>query len=152
MNFSKLPTIAVFTALCLTDCSEETGVATDAIDGISGNEIPGGEFPGSSAMFPGGYRYISAKGNMVDVFDANGSGKMTGGVLLAFGNFSTDLPKCATVTYNNSSYYGSNNAAFKPTYQGNAIIYGGSVTSVAQVQTNGMTEVKFPNGVSYMYK
>lgn len=54
MNFSKLPTIAAFTALCLTDCSEETGVAADAIDGISGNEIPGGEFPGSSAMFPGG--------------------------------------------------------------------------------------------------
>ena len=54
MNFSKLPTIAAFTALCLTACSEETGVAADAIDGISGNEIPGGEFPGSSAMFPGG--------------------------------------------------------------------------------------------------
>ena len=34
----------------------------------------------------------------------------------------------------------------------NAIIYGGEVTSVAQVQTNGWTEVKFPNGVSYMYK
>ena len=161
---------------------------------------------GGHIVVSGGYHYISAKGNMVDVFDANGSGKMTGGVLileitgesyenqggfsfggwggggmgggsggcssnmagglidtdagfeitggvlLAFGNFSTDLPKCATVTYNNSSYYGSNSAAFKPTYQGNAIIYGGSVTSVAQVQTNGMTEVKFPNGVSYMYK
>ena len=155
----------------------------------------------------GGYHYISAKGNMVDVFDANGSGKMTGGVLileitgesyenqggfnfggwggqggmgggnggcssnmagglidtdagfeitggvlLAFGNYSTDLPKCATVTYNNTSYYGSDKAAFKPTYQGNAIIYGGEVTSVAQVQTNGWTEVKFPNGVSYMHK
>ena len=164
---------------------------------------------GGHIVVSGGYHYISAKGDMIDVFDANGSGKMTGGVLileitgqsyenqggfnfggwgggfpggqgggnggcssnmagglidtdagfeitggvlLAFGNYSTDLPKCATVTYNNSSYYGSNNAAFKPTYQGNAIIYGGSVTSVAQVQTNGMQELKFPNGVSYMYK
>ena len=161
---------------------------------------------GGHIVVSGGYHYISAKGNMVDVFDANGSGKMTGGVLileitgesyenqggfnfggwngggmgggsggcssnmagglidtdagfeiaggvlLAFGNYSTDLPKCATVTYDNNSYYGSNNAAFKPTYKGNAIIYGGSVTSVSQVQTTGMTEVKFPNGVSYMYR
>ena len=162
---------------------------------------------GGHIVVSGGYHYISAKGNMVDVFDANGSGKMTGGVLileitgesyenqggfnfggwggqggmgggnggcssnmagglidtdagfeitggvlLAFGNYSTDLPKCATVTYNNTSYYGSDKAAFKPTYQGNAIIYGGEVTSVAQVQTNGWTEVKFPTGVSYMHK
>jgi hypothetical protein len=165
---------------------------------------------GGHIVVSGGYHYISAKGDMIDVFDANGSGKMTGGVLileitgqsyenqggfnfggwggggmgggmgggsggcssnmagglidtdagfeitggvlLAFGNYSTDLPKCATVTYNNSSYYGSDKAAFKPTYQGNAIIYGGEVTSVAQVQTNGWTEVKFPNGVSYMHK
>ncbi len=165
---------------------------------------------GGHIVVSGGYHYISAKGNMVDVFDANGSGKMTGGVLileitgqsyenqggfnfggwggggmgggmgggsggcssnmagglidtdagfeitggvlLAFGNYSTDLPKCATVTYNNSSYYGSNNAAFKPTYQGNAIIYGGEVNSVSQVNTAGMQELKFPNGVSYMYK
>ncbi|MBQ9226728.1 MAG: carbohydrate-binding domain-containing protein [Fibrobacter sp.] len=165
---------------------------------------------GGHIVVSGGYHYISAKGDMIDVFDANGSGKMTGGVLileitgqsyenqggfnfggwggggmgggmgggsggcssnmagglidtdagfeitggvlLAFGNFSTDLPKCATVTYNNSSYYGSNNAAFKPTYQGNAIIYGGSVQSVTQVNTAGMQELKFPNGVSYMYK
>lgn len=165
---------------------------------------------GGHIVVSGGYHYISAKGDMIDVFDANGSGKMTGGVLileitgqsyenqggfnfggwggggmgggmgggsggcssnmagglidtdagfeitggvlLAFGNYSTDLPKCATVTYNNTSYYGSDKAAFKPTYQGNAIIYGGSVQSVTQVNTAGMQEVKFPNGVSYMYK
>ncbi|MBR1746427.1 MAG: carbohydrate-binding domain-containing protein, partial [Fibrobacter sp.] len=165
---------------------------------------------GGHIVVSGGYHYISAKGDMIDVFDANGSGKMTGGVLileitgqsyenqggfnfggwggggmgggmgggsggcssnmagglidtdagfeitggvlLAFGNYSTDLPKCATVTYNNSSYYGSNNAAFKPTYQGNAIINGGEVNSVSQVNTAGMQELKFPNGVSYMYK
>ena len=158
----------------------------------------------------GGYHYISAKGDMIDVLDANGTAKMTGGVLileitgqsyenqggmgmgmgmgmgwgpggqqggncgaynfagglidtddgfsitggvlLAFGNFSTDTPSCANQTYNNSNYYGSSKAAFKPTYQGNYILYGGEVNSVSQVNTAGMQEFKFPNGVSYMYK
>lgn len=162
-------------------------------------------------VISGGYHYISTKGNMVDGLDANGTAKMTGGVLiveftgqtydsqggmggfgggfgfpgmggqqggnncgaynfpgglidtddgftitggvlLAFGNYSMDVPGCAEVTFNNSSYYGSNNAAFKPSYQGNYILYGGEVKSVAQVQTSGMKEFKFPNGVSYMYK
>lgn len=155
----------------------------------------------------GGYHYISAKGDMIDVLDANGTAKMTGGVLileitgqsyenqggmgmgmgmgwgpgqqggncgaynfagglidtddgfsitggvlLAFGNFSTDTPSCANQTYNNSNYYGSDKAAFKPTYQGNYILYGGDVNSVSQVNTAGMQEFKFPNGVSYMYR
>ena len=188
-----------------------TFATNDGWNGAGGPKENAGQYAafsesGGHIVVSGGYHYISAKGNMVDVFDANGSGKMTGGVLileitgesyenqggfsfggwggggmgggsggcssnmagglidtdagfeitggvlLAFGNYSTDLPKCATVTYDNNSYYGSSNAAFKPTYKGNAIIYGGSVTSVAQVQTNGMTELKFPNGVSYMYK
>ena len=158
---------------------------------------------GGHIVVSGGYHYISSKGNMIDVFDANGSGKMTGGVLileitgqsyegqgmggigwgfsggdnncdaynmagglidtdtgfeitggvlLAFGDFSTDTPGCASQTYNNSSYYGTDKAAFKPTYQGKHIFYGGDVKSVSQVNTDGMTEVKFPNGVSYMYK
>ncbi len=170
----------------------------------------------------GGYHYISVKGNMVDGLDANGSAKMTGGVviveitgqsyengmggggfnfgggggwgggggmggfpgmggqqggnncgaynfagglidtddgftitggvLLAFGNYTMDVPGCTAMTYNSNSYYGSDKAAFKPTYQGNYILYGGEVKSVAQVQTSGMKEVKFPNGTSYMYK
>ena len=163
----------------------------------------------------GGYHYISVKGNMVDGLDANGTGKMTGGVviveitgqsyegqggmgggmgggfnfgggwgmggqqggnncgaynfagglidtddgftitggvLLAFGNYTMDVPGCTALTYSNSSYYGSDKAAVKPTYQGNYILYGGEVKSVAQVQTSGMKEIKFPNGVSYMYK
>ena len=193
-----------------------TFATNDGWNGAGGPKENAGQYAafsesGGHIVVSGGYHYISAKGNMVDVFDANGSGKMTGGVLileitgesyesmggfgggwgggfpgggggmgggnggctsnmagglidtdagfeitggvlLAFGNYSTDLPKCATVTYNNTSYYGSDKAAFKPTYQGNAIIYGGEVTSVAQVQTNGWTEVKFPNGVSYMHK
>ena len=168
----------------------------------------------------GGYHYISVKGNMVDGLDANGTGKMTGGVviveitgqsyengmggggfnfgggggmgggmggfpgmggqqggnncgaynfagglidtddgftitggvLLAFGNYTMDVPGCTAMTYNSNSYYGSDKAAFKPTYQGNYILYGGEVKSVAQVQTSGMKEIKFPNGTSYMYK
>lgn len=161
-------------------------------------------------VISGGHHYISSKGNMVDGLDANGTAKMTGGVLiveftgqtydsqggfggggfgmggwgpggqggnncgaynfpgglidtddgftitggvlLAFGNYSMDVPGCAEVTFNNSSYYGSDKAAFKPSYQGNYILYGGDVKSVAQVQTSGMKEFKFPNGVSYMYK
>lgn len=192
-----------------------TFATNDGWNGAGGPKENEGQYAafsesGGHIIVSGGYHYISAKGDMIDVFDANGSGKMTGGVLileitgqsyenqggfnfggwggggmgggmgggsggcssnmagglidtdagfeitggvlLAFGNYSTDLPKCATVTYNNSSYYGSNNAAFKPTYQGNAIIYGGSVQSVTQVNTAGMQELKFPNGVSYMYK
>lgn len=73
MNFSKLPTIAAFTALCLTACSEETGVAADAIDGISGNEIPGGEFPGSSAMFPGGNESVDDENDLEDARTLNGT-------------------------------------------------------------------------------
>ena len=171
----------------------------------------------------GGYHYISVKGNMVDGLDANGTAKMTGGVviveitgqsyenggmgggggfnfgggggwggggmggfpgmggqqggnncgaynfagglidtddgftitggvLLAFGNYTMDVPGCTAMTYNSNGYYGSDKAAFKPTYQGNYILYGGEVKSVAQVQTSGMKEIKFPNGTSYMYK
>ncbi len=161
-------------------------------------------------VISGGYHYISAKGSMIDVLDANGSAKQTGGVLileitgesyengmgggfggwngggmggwngggsggcssnmagglidtdtgfeiaggvlLAFGDFSTDIPKCASVTYTNEKFYGSSQAAFKPQYHGNTILYGGSVTSVSEVQTNGMKEFKFPNGKVYMYK
>ncbi len=175
---------------------------------------------GGHFVISGGYHYISVKGNMVDGLDANGTGKMTGGVviveitgqsyengmggggfnfgggmgggfnfgggggwggqqggsdcgaynfagglvdtddgfsitggvLLAFGNYTMDVPGCTALTYNSSNYYGSDKAAFKPTYQGNYIIYGGEVKSAAQVQTSGMKEFKFPNGVSYMYK
>ena len=190
-----------------------TFATNDGWNGAGGPKDPGAggysafSESGGHIVISGGYHYISAKGSMIDVLDANGSAKMSGGVvileitgesyengmggmggwgfpggggmgggggcsenmagglidtdtgfeisggvLLAFGNYSTDLPNCATVTYTNSNYYGTDKAAFKPTYQGNAIIYGGEVKSVAQVQTNGMTEVKFPNGVSYMYK
>ena len=199
----------------------EGGVTSVFATNDGWNAAGGPKNPNSSmAMFSessgnivisGGYHYISIKGNMVDGLDANGTGKMTGGVviveitgqsyessgmggmggfnmggmgfggqqggnncgaynfagglvdtddgftitggvLLAFGNYTMDVPGCAEVTYNTNSYYGSDNAAFKPTYQGNYVIYGGEVKSVSQVQTSGMKEFKFPNGVSYMYK
>ena len=209
----------------------EGGVTSVFATNDGWNAAGGPKNPNSSmAMFSessgnivisGGYHYISVKGNMVDGLDANGTGKMTGGVviveitgqsyengmggggfnfgggggwggggmggfpgmggqqggsncgaynfagglvdtddgftitggvLLAFGNYTMDVPGCAEVTYNSNSYYGSDKAAFKPTYQGNYVIYGGDVKSVSQVQTSGMKEFKFPNGVSYMYK
>ena len=170
---------------------------------------------GGHAVISGGYHYLSAKGSMIDVLDANGTAKqtggvlileitgesyengmggfgggnfgggggwggnfggmgggsggcssnmagglidtdagyeITGGVLLAFGNYSTDIPECSSVTYTKDNFYGSDVAAFKPQYQGNTILYGGEVRSVAQVQTTGMKELKFPNGLVYMYK
>ena len=198
----------------------EGGVTSVFATNDGWNAAGGPKNPNSSmAMFSessgnivisGGYHYISIKGNMVDGLDANGTGKMTGGVviveitgqsyensgmgggmggwgmpgmggqqggnncgaynfagglvdtddgftitggvLLAFGNYTMDVPGCAEVTYNTNTYYGSDKAAFKPTYQGKYVIYGGEVKSVSQVQTSGMTEFKFPNGVSYMYK
>jgi len=208
----------------------EGGVTSVFATNDGWNAAGGPKNPNSSmAMFSessgfitisGGYHYISIKGNMVDGLDANGTGKMTGGVviveitgqsyengmggggfnfgggmgggfnfgggggwggqqggsdcgaynfagglvdtddgftitggvLLAFGNYTMDVPGCTALTYNSSNYYGSDKAAFKPTYQGNYVIYGGDVKSVAQVQTSGMKEFKFPNGVSYMYK
>ena len=169
------------------------------------------------AVISGGHHYIASKGNMIDVLDANGSAKMTGGVLileitgqsyenggmgggfpggggwnmgggfpgmggqqgggngcpsnmagglidtdtgfeitggvlLAFGDYSTDTPNCASVSFTSENYYGTENAAFKPEYHGSTIFYGGDVKSVSQVNTAGMKEFKFPNGKIYMYK
>ena len=126
---------------------------------------------GGYIVISGGYHYISAKGNMIDVLDANDTATMTGGVLIleitgesyeagmgmGSGGCSTnipgvDVPGCDTVSYTSDNYYGSENAAFKPTYKGSTILYGGEVKSVGLVETSGMKEFKFPNGVSYMYK
>jgi len=178
---------------------------------------------GGRMVISGGYHYISAKGSMIDVLDANGTAKQTGGVLileitgesyengmggfgggnmgggnfggwggnqggnfgggmsfggggcssnmagglidtdsgfeisdgavlLAFGNYSTDIPECSAVEYTSDNFYGSDAAAFKPQYKGSTILYGGAVKSVGQVQTAGMKELKFPNGLVYMYK
>jgi len=113
--------------------------------GMGGWGMPGmgGQQGGNNC---GAYNFA---GGLVDTDDGF---TITGGVLLAFGNYTMDVPGCAEVTYNTNTYYGSDKAAFKPTYQGKYVIYGGEVKSVSQVQTNGMKEFKFPNGVSYMYK
>lgn len=169
-------------------------------------------------VISGGYHYIASKGDMIDVLDANGTAKMsggvlileitgqsyengmggmggfggmggwgggmggfggmggggggngcpsnmagglidtdagfeiTGGVLLAFGDYSTDTPNCASVSFTSDKFYGSDNAAFKPEYHGSTIFYGGDVKSVAEVNVSGMKEFKFPNGKVYMYK
>ena len=95
---------------------------------------------GCSTNIPGG------------LIDTDNGFTITGGVLLAFGDYTTDVPDCTTLAYTSDNYYGSENAAFKPQYQGNTILYGGEVKSVSQVETTGMKEFKFPNGVSYKYK
>ena len=107
-----------------------------------------GDFPGGGMMGGGGCS-TNIPGGLIDT--DNGF-SITGGVLLAFGDYTTDIPNCSTVSYTSDNYYGSENAAFKPTYNGSTILYGGEVTSVGQVETSGMKEFKFPNGVSYMYK
>jgi len=152
-------------------------------------------------VITGGYHYISASGNDIDVLDANGTAKqsggviileipsssggmgggsrpgqsggssggcatngagglidtdngftITGGVLLAFGNQTEEYPNCSATSYTAGTAYGSANAAFAPKGSGSMILYGGSVTSVAQVSTNGMNTIEFPNGLKYYYK
>ncbi len=150
-------------------------------------------------VITGGYHYISASGNDIDVLDANGTAKqsggvviveipassggsmggrapggsssggcsingagglidtdngftITGGVFLGFGNQTEEYPNCSATSYTAGTAYGSANAAFAPKGSGSMILYGGSVTSVAQVSTSGMQTVEFPNGLKYYYK
>ena len=116
---------------------------------MTGGDFPGGDFPGGGMGMGGGGCSTNISGGLIDT--DNGF-TITGGVLLAFGDYTTDVPDCATISYTSDNYYGSEKAAFKPTYKGNTILYGGEVKSVGQVETSGMAEFKFPKGVSYMYK
>ena len=151
-------------------------------------------------VITGGYHYISASGNDIDVLDANGTAKqsggvviveipassggmgggsrpgqsgssgscstnmsgglidtdqgftITGGVFLGFGNQTEEYPNCTATSYTAGTAYGSASAAFAPKGSGSMILYGGAVTSVAQVSTNGMNTIEFPNGLKYYYK
>ncbi|WP_176495155.1 carbohydrate-binding domain-containing protein [Fibrobacter sp. UWT3] len=151
-------------------------------------------------VITGGYHYISASGNDIDVLDANGTAKqsggvviveipassggmgggsrpgqsgssgscstnmagglidtdngftITGGVFLGFGSQTEEYPNCTATSYTAGTAYGSASAAFSPKGSGSMILYGGSVTSVAQVNTSGMQTVDFPNGLKYYYK
>jgi hypothetical protein len=151
-------------------------------------------------VITGGYHYISASGNDIDVLDANGTAKqsggvviveipassggmgggsrpgqsgssgscstnmagglidtdngfsITGGVFLGFGSQTEEYPNCSATSYTAGTAYGSASAAFSPKGSGSMILYGGSVTSVAQVNTSGMQTVDFPNGLKYYYK
>ena len=152
-------------------------------------------------VISGGYHYVSASGNDIDVLDANGTAKqsggvviveipassggmgggsrpgqggsssggcstnmagglidtdngftITGGVFLGFGSQTEEYPNCTATSYTAGTAYGSASAAFAPKGSGSMILYGGSVTSVAQVNTSGMQTVEFPNGLKYYYK
>lgn len=151
----------------------------------------------------GGYHYLYAAGGDVDVLDANGTAKMsggvlilelgsssgmggsgsrggmgnwnsgsgtcqtngtggiidtdngfsiTGGVLLGFGNQTEEYPNCTSTSYTNSNYYGSTNAAFKPSGSGSMIVYGGAVTAVSTVDVSAMKAVTLPNGMIFYEK
>lgn len=118
--------------------------------GWGGNQ--GGNF-GGGMSFGGGGGSGGCSSNMAGgLIDTDLDYEITGGVLLAFGNYSTNIPECSTVEYTSDNFYGSDVAAFKPQYKGSTILYGGAVKSVGQVQTAGMKELKFPNGLTYMYK
>ncbi|MBR5414095.1 MAG: carbohydrate-binding domain-containing protein [Fibrobacter sp.] len=158
-------------------------------------------------IISGGYHYLYAAGNDIDVLDANGTATMsggvllleigtsngggmmfapgqggnqssqggnssgscstnmagglidtdsgfsiTGGVLLGFGNRTEEYPKCSATSYTAGTAYGTSNAAFKPSTSGSMIVYGGDVSSVAQVDVSGMTEITLPNGMIYYEK
>lgn len=151
----------------------------------------------------GGYHYLYAAGGDVDVLDANGTAKMsggvlilelgsssgmggsgsrggmgnwnsgsgtcqtngtggiidtdngfsiTGGVLLGFGSQTEEYPNCTSTSYTNSNYYGSTNAAFKPSGSGSMIVYGGAVTAVSTVDVSAMNAVTLPNGMIFYEK
>jgi len=155
-------------------------------------------------IISGGYHYLSASGNDIDVLDANGTATQTGGVLileipsssggnsgmggnnswggntsssgtcstngagglidtdsgysisggvmLGFGSQTEEYPNCTATSYTAGTTYGDSKAAFAPKGSGSMILYGGSVSSVSQVSTSGMTQVTLPNGMVYYEK
>ena len=154
-------------------------------------------------IISGGYHYLYAAGNDVDVLDANGTATMSGGVLLleigtsggnvmmkgpggngmggnqggscstnmagglidtdngfsisggvmlGFGNRTEEYPNCSATSFTAGTAYGTSNAAFKPSASGSMIIYGGNISSVAQVDVSDMTEITLPNGMIYYEK
>ena len=192
------------------DAWNAAGGSADA-NAMSGSQWGGrggqaGMMSGSKGyiIISGGYHYLYAAGNDIDVLDANGTATMSGGVLLleigtsggnsgamlapgrnqggqggtgscstnmagglidtdngfsinggvllGFGNRTEEYPNCSSTSYSAGTAYGSSNAAFKPSTSGSMIIYGGDVSSVAQVNVSGMTEVILPNGMTYYEK
>ena len=152
-------------------------------------------------IISGGYHYLYAAGNDVDVLDANGTATMSGGVLLleigssggnnvlmkgpggnqsgsgscstnmagglidtdsgfsisggvllGFGSRTEEYPNCSATSYTAGTAYGTSNAAFKTSTSGSMIIYGGNISSVAQVDVSDMTEITLPNGMTYYEK
>jgi len=139
------------------DVLDANGTATQS-GGVLILEIPSNTQSGGMQMAPGGNWGGSSSGtgcstNMAGgLIDTDNGYTITGGVMIGFGSQTEEYPSCSATSYTNTAYYGSANAAAKPQGSGSMVIYGGNVSSIAQVETSGMTEVKFPNGVSYMYK
>jgi len=141
--------------------TQSGGVLILEILSSSGNSYGGMNFAGgfnpggNQGGFPGGNQGGNggcSKSRTGGIIDTDSGFTITGGILLGFGDITEDYPSCVATGYTNANFYGDANAAFKPQGANSIIIYGGSVTSVGVVETAGMTEVKFPNGLSYMYK
>lgn len=102
---------------------------------------------------PGGSSSGSCSTNMAGgLIDTDSGFTITGGVLLGFGSRTEEYPKCSATSYTAGTAYGTSNAAFKPSGSGSMIVYGGDVSSVAQVDVSGMTEITLPNGMIYYEK
>lgn len=105
--------------------------------------------PGSQSGSSSGSCATNMAGGLIDT-DSGFS--ITGGVLLGFGNRTEEYPNCSATSYTAGTAYGTSNAAFKPSTSGSMIVYGGDVSSVAQVDVSGMTEITLPNGMTYYEK
>ena len=135
------------------------GVLLLEIGSSSGNSNGGGMMfaPGQGGQSgpgsQGGNSSGSCATNMAGgLIDTDSGFSITGGVLLGFGNRTEEYPKCSATSYTAGTAYGTSNAAFKPSTSGSMIVYGGDVSSVAQVDVSGMTEITLPNGMIYYEK
>ena len=133
------------------------GVLLLEIGSSSGNSNGGGMMfapgQGGNQGGQGGSSSGSCSTNMAGgLIDTDNGFTITGGVLLGFGNRTEEYPKCSATSYTAGTVYGTSNAAFKPSGSGSMIVYGGDVSSVAQVDVSGMTEITLPNGMIYYEK
>lgn len=126
------------------------GMDFGELGGFGGGDFDFGSFDTTGmGGFGGGNCATNIAGGLIDT-DAGFT--ITGGVLLAFGDYTEDIPDCSATEFTSDYYYGSENAAFNPSYKGSSILYGGEVTSIAVVDVSGMNSITFPNGKVYMYR
>lgn len=104
---------------------------------------PGGNQGGTSGS---GSCSTNMAGGLIDT---DSGLKISGGVLLGFGNQTEEYPNCTATSYTAGTAYGSSAGAFAPSTSGSMIIYGGDISSVSTVDISSMTAVELPNGMYY---